>query len=76
MKTWIGLFLTLLGLALGLGSALLDDPTLQSTEYASFLGISLPDMVRYSPILTASALVFMVVSFFLIFANREDETEY
>ena len=76
MKTWIGLLLTALGLALGLGSVLLGDPVLRSTEYASFLGVSLPDVMQYSSILTAIALVFMVASFFLIFSNREDEVEY
>lgn len=76
MKTWLGLFLTVLGLAIGLGSTLLDDATLVHTEYANFLGISLADIADYSPTLVGLALLLMIVSFFLIFANRKDEMEY
>ena len=76
MKTSLGLLLTVLGLALGLGSTLLDDATLQHTEYATFLGLPLAELADYSPTLVGIALVLMVVSFFLIFANREDEIEY
>ena len=76
MKTWLGLFLTVMGLALGLSSALLDDTALHHTEYATFFGLSTVDLANHSPLLIGLALVLMVASFFLIFANREDEMEY
>ena len=76
MKTWLGLLLTVLGLAIGLGTTLLNDVTLTHTEYANFLGISVTEIADYSPTLIGLALLLMIVSFFLIFANREDEMEY
>ena len=76
MKTWLGLLLTVLGLALGLGSTLLGDTTFQHTEHATFLGLSLAESSAYSSALIGVALVLMVSSFFLIFANREDDMEY
>ena len=76
MKTSLGLLLTVVGLALGLGSIILDDATLQHTEYAAFFGLPWAELAGYSPTLVGIALVLMVVSFFLLFANREDEMEY
>ena len=76
MKTWIGLLLTVLGLAIGLGSTVLDDIALYNTDYAGFLGIPMADIIKYSPSLVGLALLLMIASFFLIFANREDEMDY
>ena len=76
MKTWLGLLLTVLGLTLGLGSTLLDNAPLRHIQRTSFLGISITEVAEYSPVLVGVALVLMVVSFFLIFTNREDEIDY
>lgn len=76
MKTWLGLLLTVLGLSIGLGSTLLDDLALQPTQLASFMGVPLADLAAHSTVLVSLALILMIVSFFLIFANREDEIEY
>ena len=76
MKTWIGLLFTVLGLAIGLGSTLLEDMTPRSTEYAGFLGMPLADLASHTSVLVGLAIIMMVTSFFLIFANRENEIEY
>ena len=76
MKTWIGLFLAVSGLAIGLGSTLLDDSIAGDTEHASFLGWSLTDISEYSPTLVGLAVLMMIASFLLIFSNRRDELDY
>ncbi len=76
MKTWIGLLFTVLGLAIGLGSTLLNDIAPQHIEYAGFFGMPLTDLANYSSLLVGLAIVMMVMSFFLIFANRDSEIDY
>ena len=76
MKTWIGLLFTVLGLMLGLGSTLLDDMVSRHTNYAGFLGLPLADLANHTTALVGLALAMMIASFFLIFANRENEIDY
>lgn len=73
MRTWIGLILAVLGLVLGLGSTLLDDSLVRSTDYASFLGIPLVQLVKHSPTLVGLAILMMIGSFLLIFSKRNHD---
>lgn len=76
MKTWIGLLFTVLGLAIGLGSTLLDDIAPQYAEHAGFFGLPLTDIANHTSTFVGLAIVMMIASFFLIFANRENEVDY
>ena len=63
-------------MSIGLGSTLLEDMGKQYAEKVSFLGFIPADITTHNTLLVGVALFLMIISFLLIFSNREDEVDY
>lgn len=71
MKTWIGLFLALLGLSMGLVSTVFTNITMADPERASFFGIDITGVAANSSSIVGLSLLILIASFCIIFSSKK-----
>jgi len=70
MKTWIGLVLALIGVALGLASTVLIDFISSHPNQVNIFGISAEVINTNTPSLVGLSLLLLIVSFYLVYSSK------